>query len=166
MALPFDTNIAYLLGIWQHSSDQTKLSAEGDTVDAFVDTILKLGVVEPNKIKVEEDHAFMFHSQLRNALKKFSKSREFRLRFANEYSASYFAGWYDSNSAIKEGFIKLFRGDKIDEFILTQLNFNPTLRGKVLVLEKPLPFLRFIRDYSKVYKEEIDEILKSSKIEQ
>ncbi len=159
MPMDFTPKTAYLLGMWLHKPYLRGFGVVGrECVEVFTELLMDVADVEPNKLTVGEDYSYVFHHRIQNAFKRFSSAREHRFKYANDYSAAYFAGWYDCSADFK-GKVFLRNADKMDEMILTRLNFMPTFRGKTIVLGKTIPFLRFIRDYLRVKNDEVSKIL-------
>ena len=148
--MKFTPEISYLLGLWIHCKYSKGVGVAGRARDVFVSESIKLGFTEPKKVQYTKDAVFFYQNRVKNMLKKLEASRKARLRFANEYSASYLAGWFDCCGDVKDKSIKLCNADIVDKFILNELNFRFLEKKKDVYILKPLAFLRFIRDYTKL----------------
>ena len=162
MPLRFTPEIAYLLGMWLHAPYRKGVGVKGrECSNVFVDILLKNGLNPPDKLTIGKDYAFAYNPRLKNALSRLAASREHRFKYVNDFSASYFAGWFDCRGVVRPPTVILEHADKVDDMLLTRLNFVTTFSKGKIIISKSLPFLRFIRNYVRVREAEVSSIVKS-----
>jgi hypothetical protein len=135
---------AYLLGAWKSRRTKEGVGVEGNSAlcESFLKLCLDERLCRPDKVKFEEGKAaakvYFYNSALRSWLQEEEKKREFRLRFKNEFAASYFAGVFDARGGTMEVKGKeycYFLGDATDELVLLRLGFRAKREGsKIAVL--------------------------------
>ena len=96
-------------------------------------------------------------SQSGNFIRKFfqdvEKNQLERFKYLNDYSANYLAGIFDAAGNIDEkGIVSLEKMTKEDEVLFLRLGFKTRRKKDVLVMERPLIFLAFIKNYTKLFK--------------
>ncbi|MCX8197358.1 MAG: hypothetical protein N3G80_03535 [Candidatus Micrarchaeota archaeon] len=149
---------AYLLGLWKSRKTAEGVGIEGSApvAEAFVKVCLDEKLAEPNKIQYVEEKeklkCFFYNSALRSWLQEEVAKREERLKYRNEFAASYFAGVLDAKGGIMpkdEQKICFFVGDKVDEIVLLRLGFRVKREeGKIVVLSPD--FYGWVAPYLKV----------------
>jgi hypothetical protein len=137
---------AYLLGLWKSRRTKSGIGVEGrrELVEVFIKLCLDEGLAQPDKMKFSEGNAeeygscHFFNSALRAWLDSEMEKRQERLRFKNEFAASYFAGVYDARGGrleVKGKEYCYFLGDNVDEMVLLRLGFRAKKEGgKIAVL--------------------------------
>ena len=137
---------AYFLGLWKSRRTQSGVGVEGkrELLEIFIKLSLDEKFAEPDKMKFSEGNAeeygscYFFHSALRSWLDGEMKKRDERLRFKNEFAASYFAGVFDAKGGtmdVKGKEYCYFLGDDVDEMVLLRLGFRAKKEGnKIAVL--------------------------------
>ncbi|MEM4295537.1 MAG: hypothetical protein QXS91_01885 [Candidatus Anstonellales archaeon] len=146
--MEFSQDLAYLLGLWQHCKYEKGVGIKGRAKHIFFDICQKLKLSE--KFLYSKDAIYFYNYRIKKRLEKFSKERQYRFIAINDYSANYFAGWFDCCGSINNNAVKLCNCDEVDSFILTKLNFIHELKGRSVYIIKSSAFLRFIKDYKKL----------------
>ncbi|RME80143.1 MAG: hypothetical protein D6769_00355 [Methanobacteriota archaeon] len=158
--MKFTPEVAYFLGLWKHCKTRQGIGVSGRAANIFLEEALKLGFTEKGKILYEEDSIYFYQNRVKNFLKKMDEGRRVRLRFMNEFSASYFAGWFDCCGEVEDGKLILANGDLVDEYLLSQLNFPIKKSKRTIIVGKGAAFLVFIKDYVKLKKEMVRNLIK------
>ena len=148
---------AYLLGLWKGRRTKEGVGVEGhrEVCETFLKICLDERLCQPDKVKYEEGavhKCYFYNSAVRAWLQGEMEKREERLRFRNEFAASYFAGLFDG----KGGFFEIkgekfcyLIGDRTDEIVLLRLNFRVKKeRGKIAILSQD--FYGWIKPYLKL----------------
>jgi len=137
---------AYFLGLWKSRRTKSGVGIEGkrELQETFIKLALDEKFAEPDKVKFSEGNAeeygscLFYNSALRAWLDEEMKKRDGRLRFKNEFAASYFAGVYDARGGtmkVKGKEYCYFLGDNVDEMVLLRLGFRAKKEGnKIAVL--------------------------------
>ncbi|MCX8175438.1 MAG: hypothetical protein N3E51_04495 [Candidatus Micrarchaeota archaeon] len=136
---------AYLLGLWKGRRTKEGVGVEGrrELCEVFLKACLDEKLAQPDKVKFEQgkgSKCYFYNSAVRAWLEDELSRRDERLRYRNDYAASYFAGLFDS----KGGFFELngerfcyFVGDRTDELVLLRLGFRvKNERGKIAVISR------------------------------
>ena len=151
---------AYFLGLWKSRRTASGVGIEGkrELLEIFIKLCLDEKFAEPDKMKFSEGNAeeygscYFFHSALRSWLDSEMKKRDERLRFKNEFAASYFAGVFDAKGGTMEVKGKeycYFLGDDTDEMVLLRLGFRAKKEGnKIAVLSSD--FYGWLHPYLKM----------------
>ena len=128
---------AYLLGLWKGRRTKEGVGVEGhrELCDAFLKLCLDEKLAQPDKVKYLEgplNKCYFYNTALRAWLDGEMKKREERLRFKNEFAASYFAGLFDAKGGFFESGGEKFCcviGDRADEIVLLRLGFRVKKEG-------------------------------------
>ncbi len=150
---------AYLLGLWKARRTKQGVGVQGrkELCEAFLTLCLSEKLAKPDKVKFEEakkpeeqTKCYFYNSAVRAWLDEEIKKREQRLKYKNEFAASYFAGAFDARGGFSSTGIAYFFGDHVDEIVLLRLGFRARKqKGKVAVLSKEfyewiLPYLKLM----------------------
>ena len=157
MKLTTSPSRAYLLGLWKGRRTKEGVGVEGhrEVCETFLKICLDERLCQPDKVKYEEGavhKCYFYNSAVRAWLQGEMEKREERLRFRNEFAASYFDGLFDG----KGGFFEIkgekfcyLIGDRTDEIVLLRLNFRVKKeRGKIAILSQD--FYGWIKPYLKL----------------
>ncbi|MCX8195091.1 MAG: hypothetical protein N3G22_03240 [Candidatus Micrarchaeota archaeon] len=131
---------AYLLALWKSRRTKEGVGVEGhrELCEAFLRTCLEERLAAANKVKFEEGSPFkcyFYNSAVRAWLGEELKKRDERLKYLNEFSASYFAGLFDARGGVLKSGVPFVIGDKVDEIVLLRLGFVVKKeRGKLAVV--------------------------------
>ena len=153
---------AYFLGMWKSRRTKSGVGVEGkrELQETFIKLSLDEKFAQPDKIKFSEGNAeeygscLFYNIALRAWLDGEMKKREERLRFKNDFAASYFAGVFDARGGhmdVKGKQYCYFLGDNVDEMVLLRLGFRAKKEGtKIAVLSDVFygwlhPFLKLDR---------------------
>jgi hypothetical protein len=145
--MKFSLDIAYLLGL-MHCKSKKGIGVKGRAKEIFVKLCEQNEWT--NKFLYTTDSIYFYNSRFKNALERFFKERKYRFIAINDYSANYFAGWFDCCGEYDKVFVKLCNADDVDKSILNKLNFRFSEKGKDVYILKATAFLRFIRDYTRL----------------
>lgn len=145
MKLTTSPSRAYLLGLWKGRRTKEGVGIEGhrEVCETFLKICLDEKLCSADKVKYEEGavhKCYFYNSAVRAWLDSEMKKREERLKYRNEFAASYFAGLFDG----KGGFFVLkgekfcyVIGDRTDEIVLLRLNFRVKKeRGKLAIISQ------------------------------
>jgi len=133
----------YLLGLWKSRRTAEGVGVEGhrELVEAFLRLCLDDKLCLPDKVQYKEGvlhKCYFYNTALRAWLDGEMKKRDERLKYKNEFAASYFAGvfdakggWADSVTGRKMPFII---GDRVDEMVLLRLGFRVKKQGARLAV--------------------------------
>ena len=124
---------AYLLGMWKSRRTKEGVGVEGhrELCGAFLKACLDEKLAMPDKVKYEEGplhKCYFYNTSLRAWLDSEMKKREERLKYKNEFAASYFAGVFDAKGgwadSVAGGKMPFIIGDRTDEIVLLRLGFR------------------------------------------
>lgn len=148
---------AYLLGLWKGRRTKEGVGVEGhrEVCDTFLKLCLDEKLCSADKVKFVEGEVtrcYFYNSAVRAWLDGEMEKREERLRFRNEFAASYFAGVFDAKGGFwddgEEKFCYVI-GDSTDEIILLRLGFRVKKeRGKIAIISQD--FYGWIMPYLKL----------------
>ncbi|MEM4554427.1 MAG: hypothetical protein QXT25_01080 [Candidatus Anstonellaceae archaeon] len=159
MKLVMNPTRAYILGLWKGRKTKEGVGVEGSQqlCEVFIKICLDEGFAQPNKIKYDQESGkkcYFYNSAVRAWLQQELEKRQERLKYKNEFAASYFAGLFDSTGGVLENEkICYFEGDATDEIVLLRLGFRVKKeKGKLVVFG--FEFCRWISPYLKIRKVE------------
>lgn len=154
--------LSYVIGLWGLRRTKEGIGVRGKEIAAtFVNEATKLGLIKPGKIQYKENAVFFYHSKWRKFFQEIWKERMDRFKYLNEYSANFLAGIFDVSGKIDEKGIVRIEGFEEDEMVLSRLGFKPKRKGKLIIVGNPHAFLKFIYDFLKLKKGEIEKYLRS-----
>jgi hypothetical protein len=154
MKIKLTPELSYIIGLWRKARTQEGIGVKGneDVLAIFSKEVIDKELTTPDKIQSEEDRIFFYHTSYRKFFQQIEKEQLERFKYLNEYAANYLAGMFDSSGEIDEkGIVSLGNVSSRDEMMLLRLGFVIRRRNKRAILEKPLLFLTFIKNYVKVY---------------
>lgn len=156
MRLRLTPTLCYIIGMWKHVRTHEGIGIVGneEMKAAFLAKVIEAGLTTPDKVIVEENAAFFYHTAYKAFFEKIIKEQTERLCHANDFSAAFLAGLYDANGEIEEGRLCLKKWDKKDEMVLLRLNFLAKKVGKCLLIGPKDLFLKFTKNWRQVHKEE------------
>jgi hypothetical protein len=155
MKIKLTPELSYIIGLWRKARSFDGLGVKGDKplVEEFVKEALERQLIAPDKILTAEDKAYFYHTAYRKFFQEIEKEQLERFKYLNEYAANYLAGMFDAVGSIDErGVVSLGRASSQDEMLLLRLGFVTRRAADRLVIEKPLVFLAFIKNYVKIQK--------------
>lgn len=154
MKIKLTPELSYVIGLWRKARTTEGIGVKGDesVMSVFSKEIIEQELATPDKIQSEEDRVFFYHTSYRKFFQQIEKEQLERFKYLNEYAANYLAGIFDSSGEIDDkGIVSLGNISSQDEMMLLRLGFVVRRRGKRAIIEKPLLFLTFIKNYVKVF---------------
>ena len=155
MKIKLTPELSYVIGLWRKSRTQEGLGVQGEKaiLEVFSQEALNQKLTTPDKMLTEEDKVYFYHTSYRKFFQQIEKEQLDRFRYLNEYAANYLAGLFDSAGYIDDkGIVSLYNLNRQDEVMLLRLGFNTRKRGSIHVIERPVVFLTFIKNYVKIFK--------------
>lgn len=152
--------LSYIIGLWGVRRTKEGIGVRGeDVVPVFVNESIKLKLTEPGKLLHSQNTVYFYHSKWRKFFQEIWRDRMERFKYLNEYSANFLAGIFDACGKIDEKGIVYIEGFGEDEMILSRLGFKPKKKGKKIIIGNPVAFLKFMYDFLKVKKSEMERYL-------
>ncbi|MCD6227729.1 hypothetical protein J7J90_04520 [Candidatus Micrarchaeota archaeon] len=145
--------ISYIIGIWKcrKAKEGIGITGNDDIIRAFTMSVINSGITTPDKVQIKKDKAFFYHSKYRVFFQKILKSRVETFKYENDYSASYFAGMFDSCGGYNKDkkTVYIANADTQDEMVLLRLGYKIKLiKSKLIIVDKE-KFLSFINPFRK-----------------
>ncbi|MEW6748830.1 MAG: LAGLIDADG family homing endonuclease [Candidatus Micrarchaeota archaeon] len=156
MKLKLTPELSYVIGLWRKARCMEGIGVRGskEVLEIFVKEALDKELATSDKILTEEDKVYFYHSAYRKFFQEVEKEQLERFKYLNEYAANYLAGMFDAVGSIDDkGVVSLGNTNKQDEMMLLRLGFQTRRRAERLVIERPVLFLTFIKNYVKVFKD-------------
>ena len=156
MKIKLTPELAYVIGLWKKARchDGLGVCGEGTTLEIFTKEAIDQKLTTSDKMLSQEGKVFFYHTAYRKFFQQIEHEQLERFKYLNEYAASYLAGIFDASGAIDErGIISIGSGSKQDEIMLLRLGFVSRRRSDRLIIEKPIVFLTFIKNYVKAFKD-------------
>lgn len=154
MKIKLTPELSYLIGLWRkcRSFEGLGVHARKDVLEIFSKIVIDLKLSPTTTLLSDENRVYFYHSAYRKFFQDIEKEQLDRFKYLNDYSASYLAGLFDAIGNIDDrGVVSLARINKEDELMLLRLGFHSRRKEGVLVIERPMLFLAFIRNYSKLF---------------
>ncbi|MBU0532845.1 hypothetical protein KKB44_05120 [Candidatus Micrarchaeota archaeon] len=156
MKIKLTPELSYMIGLWRkiRSSEGLGVIGNKDLLEIFSLESLKNELSSSDKFVSEEEKIYFYHTAYRKFFQQIEKEQLQRFKYLNEYAANYLAGLFDAVGYVDEkGIVSLEKTNRQDEMMLLRLGFGTRKRGDRLILERPLIFLAFIKDYVKLTKD-------------
>ncbi len=156
MKIKLTPELSYIIGVWRKHKSFEGLGITGgkDLLEIFSKEAMEKGLTTPNKLLTGENRVYFYHSAYRKFFQEVEKNQLERFKYLNDYSASYLAGMFDAVGKIDEkGIVSLDKMTKEDEMLLLRLGFKSMRKKGSLVMERPVVFLAFIKNYTKLFKD-------------
>ncbi len=156
MKIKLTPELSYLIGLWRKSRSFEGLGVKGkdSVLEIFSKEAISQGLVTSDKILTGEDKVYFYHSAYRKFFQEVEKNQLERFKYLNDYAANYLAGMFDAVGSIDEhGVVSFSKMNKEDEILLLRLGFNTKRKSGALVIERPLVFLAFIKNYTRLFKD-------------
>lgn len=156
MKIKLTPELAYLIGLWRKTRSYEGIGVHGDQslLEVFTKEILDQKLTTTDRIVSEEKRVYFFHTAYKRFFAEVEKEQLERFKYMNEYAANYLGGLFDGIGEIDEkGVVWLSRLNRQDEMMLLRLGFGTKPRGDKRILEKPVLFLAFIKNYVKLKKD-------------
>jgi len=155
MKIKLTPELSYIIGLWRKRQSFEGLGVKGspELLEVFSKEVLNQEITTPDKIVSEETRVYFYHTAYRKFFADIEKEQLERFKYLNEYAANYLAGLFDAVGNISpEGVVSFTKLRKEDEILLLRLGFNVKKRDGRFVIEKPVIFLAFIKNYVKLFK--------------
>lgn len=156
MKIKLTPELSYIIGLWRKARTSEGIGVKGseNMIAVFSKEVIDRELATPDKIQSEEDRVYFYHTSYRKFFQQIEKEQLERFKYLNEYAANYLAGIFDATGEIDEkGIVSLGNISSQDEMVLLRLGFVVRRRGKRAIIEKPLLFLTFIKNYVKVFRD-------------
>jgi hypothetical protein len=156
MKIKLTPELSYVIGLWRKSRCSEGLGVRGEkaVLEVFSKESLDRGLTTPDKMLSDETKVYFYHTAYRKFFQEVEKEQLERFKYLNEYAANYLAGMFDSCGSIDErGVVSLSGTTKQDEMMLLRLGFVTKRRAERLILERPVIFLTFIKNYVRIFKD-------------
>jgi intein-encoded DNA endonuclease-like protein len=145
--------ICYLIGLCDRRKDSLYVSSNEDAViERFAKILVEEFGIAPGKISVsahgKETIAYTYNSKAMKFIKDVLKRRHEVFKYANDYSANYFAGLFDSRGYVSEKGFEFRSIDLADQMVLENLNFHIKRHGSAQAIAEAGAFRAFIKNYS------------------
>ena len=154
MKIKLTPELAYIIGFWRKRRTFDGLGIRGDRqyLEIFSKEVLEKGLTTSDRLLSEDEKVWFFHSAYRKFFQDIEKEQLERFKYLNEYAASYLGGLFDSVGGIDEkGIVYFEKTNRQDEMLLLRLGFGARWQKERLMVEKPLAFLAFIKNYVKIF---------------
>lgn len=155
MKIKLTPELSYMIGLWRKSRSFEGLGVRGsdELLGVFSKEAIAQGLTQSDKMLTAEDRVYFYHSAYKKFFQDVEKNQLERFKYLNDYAANYLAGIFDSAGNIDErGVVSISRMNKEDELLLLRLGFNTKRKSGLLVIERPLVFLAFIKNYTKIFR--------------
>ncbi len=155
MKIKLTPELSYIIGLWRKAKCFDGLGVRGGkaVLEEFSKEALEKQLTTSDKLLTGEDKVYFYHTAYRKFFQEIEKEQMERFKYLNEYAANYLAGMFDAAGDIDQrGVVSLLHSNAQDEMLLLRLGFVTRRSGDRLMIEKPLVFLAFIKNYVKVQK--------------
>lgn len=156
MKIKLSPELSYLIGLWRKARCPEGVGVRGDKniLEIFTKEALDRQLTTSDKLLVQENKVYFYHTAYRKFFQEIEKEQLERFKYLNEYAANYLAGMFDAAGSIDErGVVSLGQSTKQDEIMLLRLGFQTKRKADRLIIERPVVFLKFIKNYVKIYKD-------------
>lgn len=156
MKIKLSPELAYVIGLWRKRRSFEGLGVKGDEslLQTFSQEALDRQLTTSDKLLTTEDKVYFYHTAYRKFFQEVEEEQLERFKYLNEYSANYLAGMFDAAGEVTEkGVVMIHRCNQQDELLFLRLGFQTRKVSDRMILERPLVFLAFIKNYVKVTKE-------------
>ncbi len=156
MKIKLTPELSYIIGLWRKSRSLEGLGVSGNDnlLEVFSKEVLEKGLTTPDKLLTEENRVYFYHTAYRKFFQQIEKEQLERFKYLNEYAANYLAGLFDAVGQVDErGIVSLRKANRQDEMMLLRLGFVTKRKDDLLIFERPVVFLTFIKSYVKIFKD-------------
>jgi len=156
MKIKLTPELSYVIGLWRKNRTMDGIGVKGsdDLLSLFSKEVLDKELTTSDKLLSGEGKVYFYHTAYRKFFQQVEKEQLERFKYLNEYASNYLAGIFDSVGEIDDkGIVSLSSASKMDEMMLLRLGFQSRRRKDRLIIERPVVFLKFIRNYVKLHKE-------------
>ncbi len=155
MKIKLTPELSYIIGLWRKARCTEGIGVFGDknVLEVFMQEVLDKQLTTSDKFLTGDEKIFFYHTAYRKFFQQVEGEELDRFKYINEYAANYLAGMFDASGEIDErGVVSITKATRQDEMMLLRLGFMTRRRGDRLVIERPLIFLAFIKNYVKIKK--------------
>jgi len=170
LKIKLSQELAYVIGLWRKRRSFEGLGIHGDQklLEVFSKEVLAQKLTAPEKLLSDGKRVYFYHTAYKKFFNEVEKGQLERFKYLNEYAANYLAGLFDAVGEVDEnGVVSLSKLNNEDELMLLRLGFKTKRKKEKCIVEKPLIFLAFIKNYVRVFKDhkifEVVETLKNKK---
>lgn len=157
MKIKLTPELAYVIGLWRkrRSFEGLGIHAEQKLLEVFSQEVLVQKLTAPEKLLANGKRVYFYHTAYKKFFGEVEKEQLERFKYLNEYAANYLAGLFDAVGEIDEnGVVSLSKLNSEDELMLLRLGFKTKRKKEKCIIEKPLVFLAFIKNYVKASKDQ------------
>ncbi len=155
MKIKLTPELSYIIGLWRKARCTEGIGVFGDknVLEVFMQQVLEKQLTTSDKFLTGDEKVFFYHTAYRKFFQQVEAEELDRFKYINEYAANYLAGIFDASGEIDErGVVSVTKATRQDEMMLLRLGFMTRRRGDRLIIERPLIFLAFIKNYVKIKK--------------
>ncbi len=156
MKIKLTPELSYIIGLWRKNRSFDGIGVIGgkDLLEVFSKVVLDTNMTTSDKLLSDEDKVYFYHTAYRKFFQEVEKEQLDRFKYLNEYAANCLAGLFDGAGAIDEkGFVFISHLNSQDELLFLRLGFMTKHKGGRVLVEKPLIFLKFMKNYLKIKNE-------------
>ncbi|MGV8084663.1 MAG: hypothetical protein ACP5N9_00220 [Candidatus Bilamarchaeum sp.] len=156
MKIKLTPELSYIIGLWRKKKCFDGLGVRGDSdlLATFSSQVLEQNLTTTDKLLSQEEKVYFYHTAYRKFFQDVEEGQLERFKYLNEYAANYLAGLFDAVGEISDkGIVSLSKANSQDEMLLLRLGFKARKSVDRLVIEKPVVFLAFIKNYVKIKKD-------------
>ena len=156
MKIKLTPELSYVIGLWRKARCVEGLGVRGskEVIEVFSKEALDKELTTSDKLLSTDNKVYFYHTAYRKFFQEVEKEQLERFKYLNEYAANYLAGMFDVTGHIDDrGVVSMWNSNKQDEMMLLRLGFQTRRRGERVVIERPVVFLTFIKNYVKVFKD-------------
>lgn len=155
MKIKLTPELSYIIGLWRKARAPEGLGVVGDKdlLEIFSKEAIEKELTTSDKILIEENKVYFYHTAYRKFFQQIEKEQLERFKYLNEYAANYLAGLFDAVGSVDErGLISLGGMNREDKIMLLRLGFATKRKEGKTIIDRPLLFLAFIKNYVKLFK--------------
>lgn len=156
MKVKLTPELAYIIGLWRKCRAFEGLGVKGnqEILETFSKEALSQELTSSDKLLNDQDKVYFYHSTYRKFFQDIERDQLERFKYLNEYAANYLAGLFDAVGDIdRKGIVSFIKMNRQDELVLLRLGFQSKRMKDRLVVERPVVFLAFIKNYVKIKKD-------------
>lgn len=152
MKIKLTPKLAYVAGAWKHRRTKEGIGVAGseEFAQSFAAALIDSGICSPDKIVAEDRKVFTYHTAYRAYLEDLLARQTDVFKHMNEFSASFYAGMYDSVGGEKAGRLFFAKADNSDEIALLRFNWKVTRVGRGIFVGPSDGFRAWMREYRRV----------------
>ncbi|HID72944.1 TPA: hypothetical protein EYP38_03295 [Candidatus Micrarchaeota archaeon] len=158
MKIKLTPELSYIIGLWRKCRVFDGLGVKGGKglLEVFSKEALEKGLTTSEKLLTDDagESVFFHHTAYKKFFQDIEKDQMQRFKYLNEYAANYLAGMFDAVGDIDDkGIVSMRKMNRNDEMMLLRLGFHSKRKGEFLIIERPVIFLAFIKNFVKLKKD-------------